>query len=397
MEPSPFLAAAVGGDALLARGAALAAGLYLLWVMTRAVVWGMLVPRPKHQRMVLWITRGGHVLFRALAHRARNYAQLDQCLAAQGPSSVLVYLALTFLIFVGVFGLLGYGLTGCAPMEAFYRAGSSLTTIGVVNASGFLALSVMFAAAFTGSTIIAVFIGFLLTLYSAYTARETYMTKISLLVGEPGWGPEMVARLHRLQTAWSDGEVGKCVDWICTMRMNQYIFPLLNHFRSPVRDRHWTVTLLAIMDGVVLQATVIEGKLSTGAARLLAQGAQAFRYLKAIEMSGIASPEGENSMVSWWIEEQMTGAEPGGAVPDGGIRRADWDQAMDFLAAQGVPLLPDRESSWQAFCRLRSYYFEPAYFLAEHLSAVNAPWSGRRHPAFEFPRAWPNLARRFFT
>jgi len=393
----PFLADAVGGEDLLIRGVALAAGLYLFWVMTRAVVWGMLVPRPKHQKMVRWIARAVHVLFRGMAHRARNYAQLDQCLAAQGPSSGLVYLALTFLIFVGVFGLLEYGLTGCAPMEALYRAGSSLTTVGVVNASGFLALTVMFVAAFTGSIIIAVFIGFLLTFYSAYTVRESYMTKISLLVGEPGWGPEMVARLHRLQTAWSDGEVSRCVDWICTMRMNQYIFPLLNHFRSPVRDRHWTVTLLAIMDGVALQATVIEGKLSTSAARLLAQGAQAFRLLRGIEVYSTASTEVESIVGSWLIEEQMMGAQLGEAVPDGGIRRADWDQAMDFLAAQGVPLLADRESSWRAFSRIRSCYFEPAYFLAEHLSAVNAPWSGQRHSAFEFPRAWPDLARRFFT
>jgi hypothetical protein len=397
MEFMPFLADAVAGEELLVRGAALAAGLYLFWVMTRAVVWGMLVPRPKHQKMVRWIARAVHVLFRGMAHRARNYAQLDQCLAAQGPSSGLVYLALTFLIFVGVFGLLEYGLTGCAPMEALYRAGSSLTTVGVVNASGFLALTVMFVAAFTGSIIIAVFIGFLLTFYSAYTVRESYMTKISLLVGEPGWGPEMVARLHRLQTAWSDGEVSRCVDWICTMRMNQYIFPLLNHFRSPVRDRHWTVTLLAIMDGVALQATVIEGKLSTSAARLLAQGAQAFRLLRGIEVYRTASTEVESSMGSWLIEEQMMGAQPSGAVPDSGIQRADWDQAMNFLAAQGVPLLADRESSWRAFSRIRSCYFEPAYFLAKHLSAVNAPWSGQRHPAFDFPRAWPDLARRFFT
>jgi len=397
MELMPFLADAVGGEDLLVRGAALAAGLYLFWVMTRAVVWGMLVPRPKHQSIVRWISRAVHVLFRGMAHRARNYAQLDQCLAAQGPVSALVYLAITFLIFVGVFGLLEYGLTGCAPMEALYRAGSSLTTIGVVNASGFLALTVMFVAAFTGSTIIAIFIGFLLTFFSAYTARESYMTKISLLVGEPGWGAEMVARVHRLQIAWSDGEVSRCVDWVCTMRMNQYIFPLLNHFRSPVRDRHWTVTLLAIMDGVALQATVIEGKLSTSTARLLAQGAQTFRSLRAIEMSRIVSTEGENSIVGWLFEEQMMGAQSSGAVPDSGIQRADWDQAMDFLAAQGVPLLPDRESSWRAFSRIRSYYFEPAYFLAKHLSAVNAPWSGQRHPAFEFPRAWPELARRFFT
>jgi hypothetical protein len=322
---------------------------------------------------------------------------LDRLLAVQGPTTVLLYLALFLAIFVGAFAFLFYGATGCPPTEAFYRSGSSMSTLGVMQASGFSPLTVMFVAAFTGTTVISVFIGFLLTLYTAYTARETFMSKIAMICGEPGWGPEMVLRQERLEAPLREGDAGKCVDWICAMRVSQYIYPLLNHFRSPVRDRHWVVTLLAILDAMAIRAAAIEGSVSPGAARILAQGADTFHALKAGEISRTSGGDSENAMVAWVIEQQIKIPGPGESVPDAGITRAQWDQAMEFLSANGVALLPDREAAWRTFCRLRSLYVEPACFLASHLSAVNAPWSGPRHPAFEFPQSWPFLARKTFA
>lgn len=397
MVAMAFLAAAAGWEDQLARGVALVVGLSLLWAAIMAAVGVMLVPRPSNQRLAIWVSRACHVLFRALAHRARNYVQLDRYLAVQGPATVLLYLALFLLIFVGAFAFIFYGVTGCAPLEAFYRSGSSMSTLGVVNATGPGALTVMFVAAFSGTTVISVFIGFLLTLYSAYTARETYMSEIALSVGEPGWGPETVARLQRLEGALTDDEVAGCVQWICAMRVSQYIYPLLNHFRSPVRNRHWVATLLAILDATAIRAAAIEGKVSTSSARLLAQGTQAFHSLKDSEISRTSSTDGEGNVVTWMVEEEMMDTKPGAGVPDCGVSRAEWDQAMEFLAANNIALLPDREASWQIFSRIRARYFEPAYFLAGQLSAVNAPWSGPRHPAYDFPPEWPYLSRHFFA
>ena len=392
------LLAAAGPDLmqLFLRGTALIVGLLLLWAAIMAAVGVMLVPRPSNQRLAVWVSRACHFVFRTIAHRARNFVELDRYLAVQGPATVLLYLALFLLIFVGAFSFIFYGVTGCTPLEAFYRSGSSMSTLGVVNASGPGALTVMFIAAFCGTTVISVFIGFLLTLYTAYTSRETYMSKIALSVGEPGWGPETVARLQRLEGALTANEVADCVQWICAMRVSQYIYPLLNHFRSPVRNRHWVATLLAILDATAIRAAAIEGKVSTDSARLLAQGAQAFRSLKDSEISRTSDSDSESHIVTWMIEEEIMGTKPGAGVPDCGISRAEWDQAMEFLAANDVALLPDRDAAWQIFSRIRARYFEPAYFLAEQLSAVNAPWSGPRHPAYEFPPEWPYLSRHYF-
>ena len=397
MEFLALSATEVDATVLVSRGVAMAVGLMLLWAAIMAAAGVMLVPRPSSQKLALLVSRTCHVIFKAIAMRAKNYVQLDRLLAVQGPTTVLLYLALFLLIFVGAFAFLFYGVTGCAPAEAFYRSGSSMSTLGVVNAAGFGPLTVMFVAAFTGTTVISVFIGFLLTLYSAYTARETYMSKFAMLCGEPGWGPEMVVRLHRLQTTVDEGEAGKCVDWICAMRVSQYIYPLLNHFRSPVRDRHWVVSLLAILDTAAIRVAAIDPELNMNLVRILAQGADALHALKLSEVSRTGHDEGQNAMLTWIIGEKLLHPEKNESLPDPGITRAEWDEAMRFLAANGVVMKPDAEAAWRVFSRIRGQYVEPAYFLANHLAAVNAPWSGPRHPAFEFPLIRPILAREFFA
>jgi len=388
--------ATVAWESPLWRAATVVVGLGLLWAAIMAAVGVMLVPRPTSQKLALWVSRACHFIFRVIARRARNYTQLDRYLAVQGPTTVLLYLAAFLAIFVAAFSFLFYGVTGCSPPEAFYRAGSSMSTLGVMSASNFDVLAVMFVAAFTGTTVISVFIGFLLTLYSAYTERESYMSKVALVCGEPAWGPEMVVRLHKLQAPPHSGEWGDCIDWICALRVSHYIYPLLNHFRSPVRDRHWVVTLLAVLDAAAIRVAALEGKIDPESARILAQGAATFHALKSSEASQTEDIEPETAIVAWLIEQDIKAPVPGETPPECGVTRAEWDQAMNFMVSAGITLLPDRDASWRAFCQIRSHYFETAYALACHLSAVNAPWSGSRHPAFDFPQAWPARAQQQF-
>lgn len=382
---------------LALRAVALLVGLLLLWAAIMAAVGVMLVPRPSNQMLALWVTRTCHFIFRKIAHRARDYVELDRLLAVQGPATVLLYLALFLAIFVTAFSFLFYGATGCAPAAAFYRAGSGMSTLGMVDITGAPGFIAMFVAAFTGTTVVSVFIGFLLTLYSAYTARETHMSKLAMLCGEPGWGPEMVVRLHTLQLDWPTDSVEKSIDWLCAMRVSQYVYPLLNHFRSPVRDRHWTVTLLALLDAAAIRLTAIGGAKNTDLVRVLAQGADTFRALQLSEISRTQGGVSEGAVLSWAIEEELMAAADDAPAHDPGITRGEWDQALDFMAAHGVELLPDREASWKAFCRARAHYVGPAYFLTSHLSAIKAPWSGPRHPAFDFPLVYPRIARKHFA
>ena len=399
MIDASSLAAVVesGWIALVSRGVAVLVGLMLLWASIMAAAGVMLVPRPSNQKLALWVGRVCYAFFKLIARRVRNYDQLDRLLAVQGPTTVLLYLTLFLGIFVTAFSFLFYGATGCSPTAAFYRAGSGMSTLGMVDITGAPGYIAMFVAAFTGTTVVSVFIGFLLTLYSAYTARETQMSKLAMVCGEPGWGPEMVVRLHILKMDTPTSAVDQSIDWICSMRVSQYIYSLLNHFRSPVRDRHWSVTLLALLDAAAIRLTCVAGGTKEEYVRLIAQGADTFHALKLSEVSRTAGGVSEGAMLTWIIAEQLVAEENSGPIPDPGITRAEWDQAMDFMASHGVEVLADREAAWKAFCHVRCQYVEPAYFLAEHLSAIRAPWSGSRHPAFEFPLVYPRIARRTFA
>jgi hypothetical protein len=382
---------------VIVRTLAVAVGLALLWAAIMAAVGVMLVPRPSNQKLAVWVGRLCYLVFKAVSMRARNYHQLDRLLAVQGPTTVLLYLALFLGIFLTAFAFLFYGATGCSPMAAFYRAGSGMSTLGMVDISGAPGYIAMFVAAFTGTTVVSVFIGFLLTLYTAYTARETHMSKLAMICGEPGWGPEMTVRLHTLQVGWTPDALDQSTNWVCAMRVSQYLYPLLNHFRSPVRDRHWTVSLLALLDAAAIRLTCLCGGRDLNVLRLLAQGADTFHALKLSEVARTSGGVSEGAMLTWVIEEKLLADADDGPVPDPGITRDEWDKAMDFMAAQGVDVRSDRDAAWRAFCRVRCYYVEPAYFLTNHLSAINAPWSGQRHRSYEFPLVYPRIASKYFA
>lgn len=131
--------------------------------------------------------------------------------------------------------------------------------------------------------------------------------------------------------------------------------------------------------------------------RVLAQGADTFHALKMSEVSRTAGGTSEGAMLTWAIEESLLGDRCEGLAPDPGITRAEWDQTVDFMVSHGIEVVEDRQAAWEAFSRVRRHYVEPAYFLTSHLSAINAPWSGPRHPAFEFPLVYPRIARSTFA
>lgn len=379
------------------RTASVVLGLMLLWAAIMSAVGVMLVPRPTNQRLATLLARAAEIFFKAMAHRARKYTHLDRILAVQGPTTVLLFLSLFLAVFLAAFGFLFFGITGCSPGEAFFRSGSSMTTLGVVNATGSATLTVMFVAGFMGTTVISVFIGFLMTLYSAYITRETFMSKLALLCGEPGWGPEFVVRAHKLKSNESETSVILAIDWICSMRVSQFIYPILNHFRSAVSRRHWTVTLLAILDSAALRLSIVEREKKMQLIRLLAEGAETFHILRLGEMARTSGNLDGKILSTWEIETDILESDARlDESVEAGLEREDWERAVDFIESHGVETNGNRDAAWKRFCRLRALYFQNAYYLTNTLSAVNAPWSGERHPAVDFPPAWPLLAAKYF-
>ncbi len=389
-----MIAAAVSWGDVLWRGGSFLVGVWLLWAAIFSSVGLMLVPRPTYTKLSLAISAVAKRVFLSVARRSPNYCALDRVLAAQGPVTVLLLLGLYLGIFVLAFALIFYGIGGSDFHEAFEQAGSGMTTLGFDSVKAPVALFVMFFAAFAGSTIIAVFIGFLLTLYTAYTARESGVSELSLLTGEPAWGPEMVARTQRIGDLPDVGAIERWIAWMCAMRVNQYVYPLLNHFRSPMPARHWVTSLLATLDAVAIRLSAIEQPSDPSMIRYLAEGADTMHLLRRSEMARRGIGEDQEGITAWRFESEILSSK----APISGdpcVTREEWDAAMKFLADNGVPLKADREAAWQTFARLRAQYAPAACFLAGLLFAVPAPWSGPRPPMkrFKVQTMWPQLAR----
>ena len=377
------------------RFLSLVAGIGLFWAAAAGVVSTMLVPRTSRQWMSRWVADALNGIFASLASRAGSYAKVDRILASQGPAAVLFFLGVFLLIFMAAFGLIFHGLGTPSPLKAFFESGSGLSTLGILDVSKPWHVVVMVASAFTGTIVVAIFIGFLMTLYAAYSAREAFMGKLALAIGEPAWGPEFLVRLKRLGTTIEDSGIPSWIDWLCTMRVNQYIYPILNHFRSPFPHRHWVATLLALCDAAAIRLANSEEPRNLYLVRLVAEGSETFHLLRDSELSRIHRQADAPSMTSWRLERSiLDGPADSTSIPDPGISRQEWDWAMEFLEANGVETNPDRAAAWQNFCQLRSLYAAPATFLAEYLHVVPAPWtrhsSGGTPPRFK--TIFPQLA-----
>lgn len=378
------------------RFASLLAGLWLLWTTIATAVEVMLVPRPTSGLLSRLLSRGFQVFFHFCASRMRNYERLDRFLAMQGPTTVLLFLAIFLGIFVSAFAFVFYGVTGLGFPQALYQAGSGMTTLGITAPLGPWGLAVVFAAAFMGSTVISVFIGYLLTLYSAFTTRETAMSELALLCGEPSWGPEFLVRMKLIQDSVDESSHQRLICWICALRVSHYIYSILNHFRSPMPNRHWVVTLLSVLDAAAIRLAATREDPDLKLVRLIAEGADTLHMLRLSELARTNVHIDSHGMSTWRIESAILQHKPKSekAAADPGITRSEWDWAMDFLAENGIALKDDKEEAWKIFCRLRSHYYEPAYFLAEKLFAVNAPWTGPRSLKFlkDNRNIWPQLA-----
>ena len=378
------------------RLASLFAGLWLLATAIAAAVGVMLVPRPSGGFLARILAKGMHTVFHACASRLKTYETLDRLLAVQGPSTVLIFLAVFLGVFICAFALIFYGITGLTFSEAMYQAGSGMTTLGITATLGPWGLVVVFAAAFMGSTVISVFIGYLLTLYSAYATRETTMSELALICGEPAWGPEFLVRLKLIQGSVDATSTETLITWICSLRVTHYIYSILNHFRSPIPTRHWVITLLSVLDAAAIRLAALGTEPDLRLVRLIAEGADTLHMLRLSEMARTNARVDTHGMSTWRIESEILHHKSDSSVPeqDPGITRAEWDWAMAFLSDNGISLREEQDLSWKIFCRLRSHYYEPAYFLAETLFAVHAPWSGPRSEksVINSKTLWPQLA-----
>ena len=227
----------------------------------------------------------------------------------------------------------------------------------------------VYAAAYTGLTVIALQVSYLPTLYAAFNRREAEVTLLVSRAGSPAWGPELLVRTrYGMATQDSTEELGELYQrwerWAAEVAESHSTYLTLVWFRSPAAQSNWLISLLSVMDAAALQLSLRPGTVPHTRARLVLR--MGFTCLNQVARA-IRIP----------VDDE--------ADPDAPLELTfnDFQKAVELLRAVDFPIEVTAEQAWPHFRGWRANYEKAAYALAYAIDAPPALWSGPRRYAFE--------------
>ena len=368
------------------RTASLVVGIVLTACVVFTMVQSMLIPRVRHRpvsRIVLAVV--GLVVRKPLP-LVRSYPWQDRWLSGAAALALLLQLVAYVTLLIFTMGLVVFGSSPLSLGDSLYQSGATVTTLGIVQPVDDASTVACFIAAFLGLVVIAVFIGYLMVIYGDYGSRESPMARLSLLAGEPAWGPQILARTHTLGLPSGQiPDVDSWIGWTCDLRVNQLVNPVLGWFRSTSPDRHWCISLLALMDATAMLISTNNDRPDPHSVMLITEGTLT---LNALVEPGLG--HGARTC-NWDLEQLLLNPEAVIEGSDPGVTRDEWELATDYLLGVGLSAPEDRDAAWRRFATIRCFYAPFAQQIALRLHAVPAPWSGPRKPPL--PTQWPELAQ----
>jgi hypothetical protein len=221
--------------------------------------------------------------------------------------------------------------------------------------------------------VVALQIGYLPTLYSAFNRRETEVALLVSRAGFPSWGPELLARTHYAlgsgtSTLNSLPDLYKEWErWSSDVAESHTTYLPLVRFRSPQPYSSWVIALLSVLDSAALLLTLSPGQAPIVPARLCLRSG--FNCLNRIARA-------------------MGMDVPTEADPDAGITLtyAEFLEAHARLVAVDFPMTRKPEDAWPDFVGWRVNYESTAYQIA---AAIWSPRSGRDRAAIPRNRSLP--------
>ncbi len=275
------------------------------------------------------------------ARRMRPIAA-DALLGYFGPLALILELA------VWVFGL----IVGYACLEWAGGGGFSLD----VSAGTFLSASFEHAGAWhrsialleaaTAVGVLFTVIGYLPSVYSAYSLREIAISRLSTRAGAPPSAAGLLVNSwDELQTTLEEAE-----RWATEMMETHLAYPLLAYYRSQHLGQSWLSALTAIVDtSAVVLAAAEDGADGTRPAEL------AFKV-------------GRHALAD--LAHQLA---DGDAGPERELGEEDTAELRGLLETSGLPLVPVGECRAR-LDRLRGEYEANAVKLSKQLALRLPPW-----------------------
>jgi hypothetical protein len=304
------------------------------------------------------------------AGRASSSGQLDRRTAGLA-IYLLMALLVTWLTAVLLAGTgMQWALGGGSAGRAFAASASALTTLGVLSGPGD-ASAAAYVEAVLGVGLLALVIGYLPSLYSAFSRREALVTKLAMRTGLPPSGPVIVRSLWHpagpqtvLSETWQAWE-----DWFVDVSETHTSFPVLAFFRSPQTAKSWITAAGAILDAASLALAAVDVDWGPETTHCLHAGIISLRHVA--DFYGIPYQRGAGDATIAVTHDEVIAA-------------------CQELTAAGVPVLGDLDVAYDQFRTRRSDYEDVLLALCAYVYAPPAPWSSDKVVA---PRARPPIVR----
>jgi hypothetical protein len=314
------------------------------------------LPRSARDRLARMVFLAIRHTFNFFTRWLPTYAQRDHLMALYAPVSLLLllsfWLTLVLIGFMSVFWALGVPTWH----EAFRVSGSSLLTLGFASADGLLLTIVGFAEAAIGLILIALLIAYLPTTYSAFSRREALVTLLEVRAGSPPSAVEMFRRFHRLNRMEKLDELwDQWESWFVDVEESHTSLGALAFFRSPQPDRSWITGAGTVLDAAALYNAALDLHRNVQADLCIRAGYLALQHIAAYYKFHYDPHPSPDDPIS--------------------VTRDEFDDALNRLAADGIPLKPDREQAWRDYRGWRVNYDVPLIQLAVLTMAPDAPWS----------------------
>ena len=259
------------------------AGIAIMFVVLVDAFENVLLPRrvQRHFRITTWFYHFTWRPYVRLARCIRMQARRETMLGYFGPLSLIALLVLWACGLILAFALLEYGggehlTAGGQPISfglLLYHSGETFFTLGygdITPASGLSRTLSVFEAGM-GFAFLAVVIGYLPTIYSAFSQREIEISLLDARAGSPPSATELLCRA----TGGRDGMGGGALDrlfldwehWAAEVLESHLSYPVLSFYRSQHNNQSWLGALTVILDATALVVAGIDGISSEQARR----------------------------------------------------------------------------------------------------------------------------------
>jgi len=221
-------------------------------------------------RITSWFYRNTWRPWARLASHIHSQTRRETFLGYFGPLSMIALLGLWACGLIFGFALLQYGggqhlATGGQPINfrlLLYHSGETFFTLGYgdITPASTIARALSVGEAGMGFAFLGVVIGYLPTIYTAFSRREIEISLLDARAGSPPSATELLTRaVNSLDRGTLDRLFHDWERWAAEVLESHLSYPVLSFYRSQHSNQSWLGALTVVLDATALVIAGIDG------------------------------------------------------------------------------------------------------------------------------------------